>query len=70
MKHDARPSALFDLTRSFGGFLKMVHAEEESMPVTLQEMQAAAIKLVLTYSQDPDWCRNIRTVAGRVLRRR
>ena len=54
MKHDARPSALFDLNRSFGDFLKSMHAEDDSVPVTLQELQAAGIKLVLTDSQDPD----------------
>ena len=54
MKHDARPSCLFDLNRSFGDFLKTVHAEDESMPVTLQDLQSSGIKLVLTDSQDPD----------------
>ena len=54
MVHDARPSCLFDLNRSFGDFLKTVHAEDDSMPVTLQDMQSSGIKLVLTDSQDPD----------------
>ena len=54
MKHEARPSALFDLNRSFGDFLKSMHADDESMPATLQDMQSCGIKLVLTDSQDPD----------------
>ena len=54
MKHDARPSCLFDLNRSFGDFLKAMHADDESMPATLQDMQSCGIKLVLTDSQDPD----------------
>ena len=54
MKHEARPSALFDLNRSFGDFLKSVHAEDESVPVSLQDLQQCGIKLVLTDNQDPD----------------
>ena len=38
MKHGARPSALFDLNRSFSEFLKSMHTEDDSVPVTLQEM--------------------------------
>ena len=54
MKHEARPSALFDLSRSFGDFLKSVHAEDESVPVSLQDLQHCGIKLVLADAQDPD----------------
>ena len=51
MVHDARPSCLFDLNRSFGDFLKTVHADDDSMPATLQDMQSCGIKLVLTDSR-------------------
>ena len=54
MKHEARPSALFDLIRSFGDFLKSAHAEDESVPVSLQDLQQCGIKLVLTDNQGPD----------------
>lgn len=54
MKHEARPSCLFDLTRSFCDFLKAARADNESVPATLQDLQQCGIKLVLTDAQDPD----------------
>ena len=54
LQHEARPSCLFDLVRSFGDFLKAVHTENESVPITMQDLQQCGIKLVLTDAQDPD----------------
>ena len=54
MKHDARPSALFDLNRSFGDFLKAAHADNDDVPTSPQDLQQCGIKLILTDAQDPD----------------
>ena len=55
IKHDARPSAIFDTVRSFNDFLKSVHTADESIPTTLTDLQRdAGIKLVIGDSQDSD----------------
>ena len=54
MKHDARPSVVFDLVRTFGDFLKTMHGSDESVPDTVHGLQQCGIKLILTDTQDPD----------------
>jgi hypothetical protein len=54
LKHEARPSCLFDMNRGFTEYLKQAHAEDESIPVTLQDLQNAGIRLLITDGTDPD----------------
>ena len=55
VKHDARPSVVFDMHGSFNDFLATANAEEKSIPSSMQELQrVAGIKLVLTDAQDPE----------------
>ena len=55
VKHDARPSVVFDTIRSFNEFLKQAHERDDSTPATLGELQkAAGIKLVVTDATDEE----------------
>ena len=54
IKHEARPSPLYNITQSFNEFLQYVHGNDESVPTNLQDLQKAGIKLTLTDGQDPD----------------
>jgi hypothetical protein len=54
IKHEARPSTTYNITKVFNDFLKKIHADDESVPTTLKELQKAGIKLTLTDAQDPE----------------
>jgi hypothetical protein len=60
LKHEARPSMLFDLLSSFNDYLRSSKAEDASaaLPGTVADLASqAGIKLVLTDGSDPDKAR-------------
>ena len=54
MKHEARPSALFDLVRSFNQFLRDANQKDSTIPTSLAELQNSGIRLVCADEEDPD----------------
>ena len=55
VQHEARPSINFGIAKSFNEFLCQANIGEESIPMTLQDLQRkAGIKLVITDRADPD----------------
>ena len=55
VRHDARPSVVFDMHSSFNDFLGVSHTSESSLPNSVKELQrSAGIKLVLTDAKDPE----------------
>ena len=44
MKHEARPSALFDMGRGFNEYLRQAHAEDASIPESTTQLQDAGAR--------------------------
>ena len=55
LKHEARPSCLFDCIGSWNDYLTQARVDDPSMPGSLSDMQAqCGAKLVLADATDPD----------------
>lgn len=55
MEHAARPNVLFDQVSSWNDFLKKAHADDESVPSSLRELQEkCGCRLLISDSSDPD----------------